>query len=107
MRAIVRYLIILPIALLILAFSIANRHVVNVFFDPFAAPADPADLELPLFVIILAVAVLGILLGGLLVWVGQSRHRRNARQAQREIERLRSEVAHAASVANVPAARQE
>ena len=102
MRALVRYLIILPIALLFIAFSIANRQLVGVRLDPFAGLEDPAFLELPLFILLMASLLIGLILGGVIVWFAQGKHRKAARLAQRETERLRHE---AARMAVVPAAR--
>lgn len=98
MRRLVRYLIILPVALVFVAFAIANRMDVGVRLDPFAGMDEPPVIELPLFVVLVCALLVGLMLGGLMVWFSQGKHRKAARLAQRETERLRQEAARMASV---------
>jgi Lipopolysaccharide assembly protein A domain len=98
MHRLVRYLIVLPVALLFIAFSIANRSLVGVRLDPFAGLEEPAAVELPLFILLVCALVIGLIFGGGIVWFAQGKHRKAARIAQRETERLRQEAARMASV---------
>ena len=67
MRKFLTYLIVLPLFLIFVAFAVANRHVVTVSFDPFDS-ADPAlSDKVPLFILIVAVAMLGVIVGGVAV----------------------------------------
>ena len=102
MRTFMRYFVFLPLALLFLAFSVANRHVVNVRLDPFAAQESAAALSMPLFALILSALVLGVLIGGLTVWFSQGRYRKAARLARAESERLRNEAANALKPVTLP-----
>jgi len=97
MRKLVRYLIILPVALVFIAFAVANRTEVGVRLDPFAALDEPPVIELPLFVVLVCALLVGLVLGGALVWFAQGKHRKAARLAQREAERLRHEAARMAA----------
>ena len=45
-------------------FAVANRHFVTVSFDPFNSERPSFAVTLPLFVLIIAVAILGVLAGG-------------------------------------------
>ena len=93
MRKIVNTVVIVPLALVLLAFALANRRFVTVSFNPF----DPDDavlaLTLPLFIVIIASAMLGVLAGGLAVWFGQRRHRKAARRYEAEATQARNELA--------------
>jgi uncharacterized integral membrane protein len=93
MRALIKFLLVTPVAILLLAFAFANRQIVTVSFDPFA-PGEASALALaaPLFLVLLLVLMLGIVAGGLAMWLGQSKFRRAARQARIEADRLRSEA---------------
>jgi uncharacterized integral membrane protein len=106
MRKIVNTLIIVPLALALLAFALANRRFVMVSFNPF----DPSDtslaLTLPLFIVIIASAMLGVLAGGLAVWFGQHRHRKAARRFEAEAAQARNELAELRRNATVLAAAQ-
>jgi uncharacterized integral membrane protein len=93
MRKFFSYLVIVPLALVFIAFSVANRHSVTVSFDPFNS-ADPAlARQVPLFVLIIAVAMLGVLAGGIAAWWGQRRWRRAARRHEADARAARAELA--------------
>ena len=82
-------LVLLPLAIVIVAFAIANRHWVKVSLDPVNA-ADPAlSFSLPLFVIILLSAIAGVAIGGSATWVRQRRWRRAARRHEADAREAR------------------
>ncbi|CCE09440.1 conserved exported hypothetical protein [Bradyrhizobium sp. STM 3843] len=94
MRKFLTAVIVIPLFLLFIAFAVANRHFVTVSFNPFD-PTDAASaVPLPLFVLILAAAVVGVIAGGFATWVGQRRWRRAARQHQADAEAARVELAN-------------
>src|SRR5436189_3767211 len=73
-------LVLLPIAIVIVAFAIANRHMVKVSLDPVNGDDPALSFGLPLFVIILLSAVAGVAIGGSATWFRQRRWRRAARR---------------------------
>jgi uncharacterized integral membrane protein len=93
MRKFVNTVVIVPLALVLLAFALANRRFVTVSFNPF----DPNDaslaLTLPLFIVIIASAMLGVVAGGIATWIGQRRHRKAARRLEAEAAQARAELA--------------
>ena len=93
MRKIVNTVGIVPLALGLLAFALANRRFVTVSFNPFDSGDSTLALTLPLFVVIIAAGMLGVLAGGLAVWFGQRRHRKAARRLEAEAAQARSELA--------------
>jgi uncharacterized integral membrane protein len=93
LRKIVNVVVVLPLAILFVAFAVANRHVVTLSFDPFNS-ADPAlGVKLPLFAVIIVVAMFGVLAGGVAVWFGQGRWRKAARRHEAEARQARTELA--------------
>jgi uncharacterized integral membrane protein len=93
MRKFLTYLIVVPLGLVFIAFAVANRHFVTVSFDPFNA-ADPAlAANMPLFLLIIAVAVLGVIVGGVATWWGQRHWRRSARRHEADARAARAELA--------------
>jgi uncharacterized integral membrane protein len=92
MRKVLTALITIPLGLLFIVFAVANRHVITVSFDPFNT-ADPAiGVTLPLFVVIIASAILGVIAGSVATWFGQGHWRRSARRHQAESARIRREL---------------
>ncbi len=104
-RKIVAALILVPIALAVVLFAVANRQVVSVVFDPFD-PSNPAfAMTMPLFLLVFVLVGLGIVIGGLAAWLKQHKWRVRARRAEAEERRLRREAdARGARPALPPAA---
>lgn len=93
MRKFLTALIVIPLGLILVTFAVANRHFVTVSFDPFMA-ADPAlSVTLPLFLLLILVAALGVITGGCAVWFGQRHWRRAARRHEADARTARVELA--------------
>jgi uncharacterized integral membrane protein len=90
MKSLVKGLILLPVAAVILCFAVANRHSVTVFFDPFVNEDHDYAVAVPLFLALILALMLGVLIGGIAAWLGQGKHRRAARRAKAEADRLRT-----------------
>jgi uncharacterized integral membrane protein len=91
LRKIVTTIIVVPIAAVIVAFAVANRQTVTVSFDPFSTTAPAYAATLPLFAVIFAVLILGVLIGGIAAWIRQSKWRRAARQREADLRVLQAE----------------
>jgi uncharacterized integral membrane protein len=88
LRRIVALLILVPLAIIIIAFAVANRHEVTVSLDPFGASAPAASLSLPLFALLILVLIIGVVIGGSAAWLRQGRWRRTARRLEREAKEM-------------------
>jgi len=93
MRKFFTALIVIPLGLIFIIFAVANRHFVTVSFDPFNSTTPMVAVTLPLFVVIIAVAILGVIAGGTATWFRQRRWRRAARQHEADARHARAEVA--------------
>ncbi len=91
-RKIVTTIIVVPLAAVIVAFAVANRQAVSVSFDPFSSTAPAYAATLPLFAVIFAGLILGVLIGGIAAWLGQGKWRRSARRLDAELRSLRQEM---------------
>ena len=100
MKSTFRLIIFAIIGLPMVAFAIANRHLVDIGLDPFAGSPPENSLKLPLFLVAFAALVLGVFLGGIAAWFGQGKHRKAARLAKADLARLRAETADDAKPAN-------
>ena len=91
-RKIVTAIIVVPLVAVIVAFAVANRQAVTVSFDPFSAASPAYATTLPLFAIIFAVLILGVLIGGIAAWLRQGKWRRAARKLDAEVRALHDEM---------------
>jgi uncharacterized integral membrane protein len=57
-----------PLALILIALAIANRHVVTLSLDPFDPQKPALGLDLPLSAIVFFALFAGILIGGFASW---------------------------------------
>ncbi len=92
MRNFFRAIILIPLALLIIAFAVANRQTVAFTLDPFGIAAKTLDFEAPLFALAFALVIAGVVVGGVATWLKQSHWRRATRTLDAEARRLRSET---------------
>jgi uncharacterized integral membrane protein len=91
-RRIATTLVLAALAILLIAFAVANRQAVIVAFDPFD-PAHPAyALALPLYALLLAAVIVGVIIGGIAAWLRQRKWRRAARLAQARAGALDTEL---------------
>jgi uncharacterized membrane protein len=101
MKRLLKLLFWVPLAIAILvvvvAESEANRHYVNIYLDPLAGSSpEGTEITVRLFVVILAAIMFGVLIGSLVTYFEQGRHRRAARTARADAESLRTELARLA-----------
>jgi uncharacterized integral membrane protein len=93
LRTIVTAAFLIPLAVLIIGFAVANRQAVTVSFDPFDASHPAYSTTLPLFVIIFLLVIVGVLIGGVAAWLRQGKWRSAARRAEAQNRQLTAEVA--------------
>jgi len=91
-RKILTWIIIVPLAAVIIAFAVANRQTVTVSFDPFSAANPAYAVTLPLFAVILVVLILGVIVGGIASWFRQGKWRRAARRLDGDLRALHEEM---------------
>ena len=101
MRKFFTALVVIPLGLLFIIFAVANRHFVTVSFDPFNSVDPAVAVSLPLFVVIIAVAILGVAAGGMATWFRQRHWRRASRQHEADARRARTETADLRAAASV------
>lgn len=92
------------VGLIVLIISMLNRHLVAFYWNPFEdrmveqadatlmAPQTTAAFELPMFLLLIIVLILGISIGVILEWRRESKHRVAARNREAEVAKLRAEM---------------
>ena len=93
MRKFLNAVVLIPLGAILVVFAVANRHMVTVTFDPFNSNDTALGFTMPLFAVIIAVAIIGVLAGGSATWFSQRRWRRAARQHEAEARALRVQLA--------------
>jgi uncharacterized integral membrane protein len=93
MRKFFTALVVIPLGILFVVFAVANRHLVTVSFDPFNSADPSVAVTMPLFVVIIVVAILGVAAGGMATWFRQRHWRRAARQHEADARKARAETA--------------
>jgi uncharacterized membrane protein YidH (DUF202 family) len=91
-RKIVSALVLVPLAIVLIAFAVANRQIIIVSLDPFDQTNPALSIRLPLFALILIVIIAAVIVGGIAAWLRQSKWRRAARLAQAQVRELRAQV---------------
>lgn len=94
MKRIVGWLVLVPFCVALIVFALANRQLVVVNFNPFTAPEslDEPGFGVPLFLVVYAVLLIGVLLGGVATWFAQASHRQRERHWRRESAHLTKEL---------------
>jgi uncharacterized integral membrane protein len=93
MRKFFTALVLIPLGLIFVVFAIANRQLVTVSFDPFNSSDPSVGFRLPLFVLIIGVAIAGVVAGGSATWFRQRHWRRAARQHEADARQARAQLA--------------
>lgn len=89
---IITAIIVVPLAVIIIGFAVANRQTVTVSFDPFSAAAPAYAATLPLFALIFILVILGVIVGGAAAWLRQTKWRRLARRLDDDVRALHQEL---------------
>jgi uncharacterized integral membrane protein len=109
LRKIVAAIILVPLAVIIIAFAVANRQEVVISFDPFSGNDPAATVSLPLFALVILLLIIGVVIGGLASWLRQGKWRGAAHRFERELQVLRGKLAAfedmAGGASDIPQAR--
>jgi uncharacterized integral membrane protein len=85
-------IVMVPVAIIVIALSVANRNLVPLTFDPFS-PGNPLlTVTAPLFMYLFASLLAGLIIGSAITWLAQGRHRKAAKQAAAEVAMMRKEA---------------
>ena len=87
LKRIFNWVIGLPIAVIGIGFAVANREWITISFDPFNRAHPIATVQMPLWALFFCGVFVGIIAGGIVVWMAQGKHRKAKRQAKIELVR--------------------
>jgi uncharacterized integral membrane protein len=92
LRRALKYLLALPVAIILITLAVINRHGVPLVLDPFRPEAPVLSVLLPFYVYLFGMLLIGIAIGGAAVWLTQARWRRTARRRAAEAQRWQAEA---------------
>ncbi len=92
MKKLIRYIVIVPLAIAFIILAVANRQIVTLSLDPFSVSDPSIYIRMPLFILVLAGILAGVLAGGMAAWLRQGKWRRTAREKADEASRWRAEA---------------
>ncbi len=93
-KRIAGWIVLVPLSAVLIIFALANRHLIIVNFNPAIMPETTVTdgFGIPLFLVIYAVLLIGVLLGGVAAWLAQGHHRAEKRHWRREADSLHREL---------------
>jgi uncharacterized integral membrane protein len=92
MRKFIAAVILIPLAILMVMFAVANRGSIPISLDPFSANAPALTVQVPLFLLLLIALIIGVLAGGIAAWLRQAKWRRAARRLDRDLRAARADA---------------
>src|SRR5258708_22983396 len=90
MRKFIAIAVLVPLAIVIVMFAVANREIITVSFDPFDSAHPALALKMPLFMLIFVLVAVGVVVGGIAAWLKQHNWRVRAPPAAAEAPALRA-----------------
>lgn len=83
-RKAVNIVILLPLAIVLILLSVANRQSITLALNPFRPDDSVLSLHAPFFLFLFVALVIGMLIGSVVTWLAQGKHRRRAHRLSEE-----------------------
>ena len=91
-KRIIALAILIPLGVILIMLSVANRTAVTLALNPFDPSDQVLSVTLPFFVFIFAALITGMIIGSLATWFKQGKHRKQARVQTSEAVKWHSEA---------------
>lgn len=78
-KKIVNVLVLIPIGIVLIVLSVANRQSVTLALNPFRPEDSVLSITAPFFVYLFLAVIFGLVVGSLATWFTQGKHRKRAR----------------------------
>ena len=92
LKRIVLLLVAFPVAAFLVTLAVANRHSARLVLDPFRPEAPVISVDLPFYAYIFGALLIGVIAGGVSVWMSQGHWRHTARARTQEARRWHAEA---------------
>jgi Protein of unknown function (DUF1049). len=91
-KRIISLLILVPVAIVLVVLSVANRQTVTLALNPFETSDRVLSVSAPFFVFLFAALIAGMVIGSVATWFKQGKYRAKARTQQREAVKWQTEA---------------
>ena len=91
-KKIVNVLVLIPIGIVLIVLSVANRQAVTLALNPFRPEDSVLSVTAPFFVYLFLAVIFGLVVGALATWFSQAKHRKRARTEAGEAAKWHTEA---------------
>lgn len=91
-KKIVNLVILVPLGIVLIVLSVANRQTVTLALNPFTPEDTLLSVTAPFFVFLFLALIAGMVIGSVGTWFTQGKHRKRARAETRAAIRWRTEA---------------
>lgn len=89
---IIKIVILVPVAVILIVLTVANRHDVTFALNPFNPADKVVAATAPFFVFLYVALIIGVIIGSFATWLAQGKYRKRARTGEREAVRWQAEA---------------
>lgn len=93
MRRLLRWIIGLPVAVVVVAFAVANRQWTTISLDPFSRDNPMAAIDMPLWALFFVGLLVGLIVGWSACWLAQGKWRRALKETRSDLTRHQVQAA--------------
>lgn len=92
MKKLVNILVLVPVGIVLIVLSVANRQSVTLALNPFNPADSVLSASAPFFVFLFLALILGMIIGSLATWFSQGKYRKRARNEANEAVKWHAEA---------------
>ncbi|MDO9417720.1 DUF1049 domain-containing protein [Pararhizobium sp.] len=92
MKKLINIVVLIPVGIVLIVLSVANRQAVTLALNPFRPADSILSVSAPLFVFLFLALITGLIIGSLATWFGQSKYRKRARNEASEALKWHTEA---------------
>ncbi len=92
MKKLLSWIFWVPVGVILITIAISNRQIVTFSIDPVSAIDPFFAINVPLYLLIFASILFGIIFGGVAAWLAQGKWRKNARMMSAEAAKWHEEA---------------
>lgn len=91
-RKVVSLVVFVPLGIFLIVLAVANRAPVSLALNPFNPADQTLSVSAPFFVFLILSVMVGVLLGSVVTWFTQGKHRKKARSQSRAAQQWQAEA---------------